>query len=38
MAIRYSPNGGSGARTVVINLLMIYIPVSRSFLFPGLQF
>ena len=30
----YSPNGGAGARTVVIKLLMIYEPVSESFLFP----
>ena len=33
MAMRYSPNGGAGVRTVVIKLLMVYIPVSRSFMF-----
>ena len=38
MAMRYSPNNGAGARTFVIKLLMIYGPVSRSFMFPELQF
>ena len=37
MAMRYSPNGGAGARTIVIKLLMIYGPVSRSFMFLELQ-
>ena len=38
MAMRYSPNDGAGARTVVIKLLMIYGPISRSFMFLELQF
>ena len=33
MAMRYSPIGGVGVRTVVIKLLIIYGPVSGSFLF-----
>ena len=37
MAMRYIPNGGAGVRIVVIKQLMIYGPVSRSFLFPELQ-
>ena len=38
MAMRCSPNGGTGARTIMIKLLMIYGPVSGSFMFPELQF
>ena len=38
MAMRYSPNGGSHVRTIVIKLLMNYVPVYGSFLFPELQF
>ena len=38
MTMRYSSNGGAGARKVVIKLLMIYEPVSGSFLFLELQF
>ena len=38
MAIMYSPKGGVGTRTVVIKLLMIYGPISGSFMFPELQF
>ena len=38
MVMRRSPNSGAGSRTVVIKLLMIYGPVSRSFLFLELQF
>ena len=38
MAMRCSPNSGVCSRTVVIEMLMIYRPVSRSFLFPELQF
>ena len=38
MAMRYSPNCGADARTVVIKLLMIYGPVSKSFMFQELYF
>ena len=38
MAMRCSPNSGVGSRIVVIKLLMIYGPISRSFLLPELQF
>ena len=38
MAMRYSPNGGAGLRTVVIKLLMNYRQVSEFFMFPELQF
>ena len=38
MAMRCSPNGGAGSRTVVIQLLVNYEPVSGSFLFSELQF
>ena len=38
MTMRYSSNDGAGVRTVVIKLLMIYGPVSGSFLFLELQF
>ena len=38
MAMRCSPNSGAGSRTVVIKLLMIYEPVSGSFMFPELKF
>ena len=35
--MRCSPNSGAGSRTIVIDLLMIFGPVSGSFLFPELQ-
>ena len=38
MAMRYSPNGGAGSRTIVIKLLIIYGPFSRSFSVPSTQF
>ena len=38
MAMRYSPNGGAGSRTVLIKLLIIYGPTSRSFFILELQF
>ena len=38
MAMRCSPNSGAGSRIVVIKLLMIYEPISGSFMFLELQF
>ena len=38
MSMRCSPNSGASSRTVVIKLLMIYGPVSGSFMFPEMQF
>ena len=38
MAMRCSPNGGAGSRTVVIKLLVNYEPISGSFLFLEIQF
>ena len=38
MAMRCSPNGGAGSRTVVIKLLVNYELVSGSFKFSELQF